>query len=135
MSDRLAIRNGRAGAFVLTFALVMLGCDSGPERFPVTGAVTWHGEPVERGDIIFESEDPNALPEAGKVVNGRYEMKLTAGRKKVRLYASKEKPVPNNAMGQGEREVIIPPDYNALSTITREVSPAGRNEFDFHLPR
>jgi hypothetical protein len=119
---------------LLMCAVGVVGCDRAAARYPVSGAVSWKGEPVQEGDIIFEPEDPNHLPEAGKVVNGHYEMKVTAGRKKVRLYASKEKPAVHKAMGPSEREPIIPPDYNARSAITAEVTATGPNQFDFHLP-
>jgi hypothetical protein len=121
-------------AGLLTCTIGLVGCNRVPPRYPVSGAVSWKGEPVQEGDIIFEPEDPNLLPEAGKVVNGHYDMKVTAGRKKVRLYASKEKPAVNKAMGPSEREPIIPPDYNARSAITAEVRAVGPNQFDFNLP-
>jgi len=114
-------------------AIALVGCNR-VARYPVSGTVSWHGEPIQEGDIIFEPDDANQVPQAGKVVNGRYEMKVTAGRKKVRLYASKEKPTANKAMGPAEREPIIPPDYNARSSITAEVTATGPNQFDFHLP-
>jgi hypothetical protein len=36
-------------------------------------------------------------------------------------------------MGQKEREAYIPPKYNALSNMIREVTPDGENQFDFAL--
>ena len=131
--DTLIVRGG-AWIGLLMFAIGLVGCNRAAARYPVSGAVSWNADPIQEGDIIFEPEDSNQLPEAGKVINGRYEMKVTAGRKKVRLFASKEKPTPNKAMGPGERESIIPPDYNARSSIIAEVTPTGPNQFDFHLP-
>jgi hypothetical protein len=128
------VARGCAWTALLICALALVGCNRGPARYPVSGAVSWKGEPIQEGDIIFEPEDPNHLPETGKVVNGHYEMKVTAGRKKVRLFASREKAGANKAMGPGEREAIIPPDYNARSAITAEVTATGPNQFDFHLP-
>jgi hypothetical protein len=139
MSESLSgipIQIARGGAWIglVICAVGLVGCNRTAARYPVSGAVSWNGEPIQEGDIIFEPEDANQLPEAGKVVNGRYEIKVTAGRKKVRLYASREKPTASKAMGPGERESIIPPDYNARSSVTADVTPTGPNRFDFHLP-
>lgn len=124
----------RWGAMLLTAGLCLLGCNRGPTKYPVTGSVSWQGEPIANGDIIFYPEDASRLPEAGKILNGRYEMKVTAGRKTVQLFASRLKLVENKAMGTGEREQIFPADYNAKSKLTVEIT-AGTNQANFHLPR
>ena len=71
-------------------------------------------------------------PDTARIVNGRYDARVRAGRKKVEVYAHREKKA-NAAMGQKEREAYIPPKYNALSTMIREVTPDGENQFDFAL--
>lgn len=46
-----------------------LGCDGRPSRVPVTGNVTYEGQPVKEGKIIFEVEGNR--PAEGKIVDGK----------------------------------------------------------------
>ena len=117
---------------VLMGLLALGGCSKGPTLYPVTGKVTWNGEPIPEGTINFIAEDHAVAPDTARIVNGRYDARVRAGRKKVEVYAHREKKA-NTAMGQKEREAYIPPKYNALSTMIREVTPDGENQFDFAL--
>jgi hypothetical protein len=113
-------------------ALVALaGCNREPRTHPVTGSVTWNGQPVAEGIINFVADDMAVAPDSAKIVNGKYEARVKAGRKKVEIFGMRDKRF-NEAMGQMERESYIPPRFNALSTLTRDVQ-AGENQFDFQL--
>jgi hypothetical protein len=112
--------------------LALAGCSKGPALYPVTGRVTWNGESIPEGTINFIAEDHAVAPDTARIVNGQYDARVRAGRKKIEVYAHREKKT-TAVMGQKARESYIPPKYNALSTMIREVTPAGENRFDFAL--
>ncbi|MDX1946058.1 MAG: hypothetical protein SFU86_11730 [Pirellulaceae bacterium] len=65
--------------------LVLAGCEnagSGPTRYPVSGNVTFDGQPVPKGFITFEpdADAGNSGPGGGAPIeNGRYSTGLEAG--------------------------------------------------------
>ncbi len=124
----------RAGMIAVTLItlIALIGCKKDALNYRVTGSVTFNGEPIPEGVINFIAEDSAVAPDSAKIVNGRYDARVKAGRKKIEVYAHREKKT-NAVMNQGEREAYIPPKFNALSTIVREVKPDGENQFDFNL--
>ena len=115
--------------------LVVGGCGpSGPVKYPVSGEVTWEGEPVTKGYIVFEPADEAVAPDAGKIENGRYETEVQQGKKKVRISAEREVGPYNPVMGSPERQSYIPSEYDAETVLEVTVDPDGENQFDFHLP-
>ena len=119
-------------ALVAGAALAFAGC-GGPAKYKVTGAVTWQGTEVEDGQITFFPEDGNLHPATAKIVNGRYEARVPAGRAKVEISAQRDLGY-NTAMHQNVKESYIPADYHALSKLTFEVQTNDGNVADFHLP-
>jgi hypothetical protein len=114
---------------------VLAGCGpSGPVRYPVSGEVTWEGEPVTKGYIVFEPADEAVAPDAGKIENGRYQTEVQEGKKKVRISAEREVGPYNPVMGSPERQSYIPREYDAETMLEVTVTPEGENQFDFHLP-
>ena len=116
----------------------LTGCaNSGPATYPVTGTVTFDGQPVQAGDITFESDSGDVSTDAGKIVNGKYECKVKPGRKKVKITASREIPGKSTkgAMGETltERKEYIPENYNSKTELTAEVDEAPDNKIDFDL--
>ncbi len=68
-----------AGAFVMTSC----GTDDGlGKRFPVSGKVTYNGNPLEKGDISFVPDDPKGVGATGLIENGV--VHLVDGRKQRR---------------------------------------------------
>jgi hypothetical protein len=64
-------------ALVLTGASVVAGCGGppGPERYDLSGAVTYRGKPVPKGYITFEpdTDKGNSGPgAAANIVDGKY---------------------------------------------------------------
>ena len=112
------------------------GCRRGPTLYPVSGAVRYQGQPVEAGQIFF-ADPTGAAPTAyGPIENGRYAIEVAAGAKQVRITATKETgKIIEGAMGANYPEVVdlIPPQYNAASTLTADVGPAGDKAIDFDL--
>jgi hypothetical protein len=114
--------------------LLIAGCSDGPRLYRVTGEVSWKGTPVADGQINFLPADGNVHPTTAKIVNGKYEARVPAGTMKVELYAERDLGF-SKAMNQNVKESYLPPEYNALSTLTIDVQPNDGNTADFHLPR
>jgi len=118
---------------IAAIALVIpTGC-GGPATYKVTGAVTWQGKDVEDGQITFLPEDGNLHPATAKIVNGRYEARVPAGRSKVEISAQRDLGY-DAAMHQNVKQSYIPAEYHALSKLTIEVQKNENNTADFHLP-
>jgi len=112
--------------------LAVLGCDSGPATYPVSGSVSWNGKPIETGYIAFVAEDGQTSPATSKIVNGRYETRSTPGWKKVEIYADQDMGY-SEAMHQNIRAPLVTADYNAQSKRRFEVKPED-NTHDLNLP-
>lgn len=131
------------------FIVLLLGCCSlsacgqpaGPARYPVSGKVTFNGEPVETGSIVFRDVDPKSdvAPDGGNIVKGNYSFQAQPGKKRVEILASR--PIPGAApIARADRpsaapipvEQFIPPAYNAKSELTAEIEPKSNN-YDYAL--
>jgi len=129
----------RCAALSLLAALIALpaGCGpSGPETYEVSGEVTFDGQPVADGEIVFRAADGSAASWAGKIENGRYSLPATAGKKRVEITAFRQVKIdapPESAEGDISGIPYIPPKYNSQSELAVEVTPEGPNEFDFPL--
>jgi hypothetical protein len=111
-------------------AAPLAGCGSGARTYEVTGEVTFDGQPVPEGDILFAPDDPSLAPEGGKIKGGRYQLRAKAGRYRVEVRASRPgKPGPMGPV----YESYIPEEYNNKTTLRRTVSPDRPNQFDFAL--
>jgi hypothetical protein len=127
------------GAFV-ALVCVCAGCGG---RVRVEGNVTLDGTPVDGGSISFMqgtgpgSDKGHAPIQGGKyVVAGEAAKNLTPGSYTVQIHWIQKlnKPgtdAPNADTGAAVKE-LIPPQYNAKSTLTREIT-AGSNRVDFEL--
>lgn len=127
----------RHAAFALAAAAMVLlaaGCDSGPKTYRVTGAVTWQGQTVDDGQIIFEAEDGQTHPGSAKFQpGGKYELRVTAGLKRVKVHGQRSKGF-DKIMNQERFEAYIPAEYDAKSKLTFDVQPNDDNVFDIKLP-
>lgn len=66
-----------APALVAALTLVATGCgdDSGlAKRYPVSGKVTYKGEPVPKARIDFKATTPEGRDASGEVVDGYYKL-------------------------------------------------------------
>lgn len=121
------------------FLLILSGCGSsdGPATYPVSGTVTFDGQPVPSGQIIFESADGQTGSAAGKIEQGKFSCRTVAGQKRVKVLAVREVPGKFDESNPGERvplkEMYIPARYYAQTELTAEVTPDGQNRFDFSL--
>jgi hypothetical protein len=103
-----------------------------PPAYEVTGTVTVGGEPLAAGAITFEPADGKGSVYEGLIRDGRYEVKVAAGTKLVRIIGMKNTGE-IGPDGQPLPSQFLPPRYNTKSKLTAEVKPA-RNELPFELP-
>ena len=118
------------------------GCKrSGPERFHVTGQITYDGEPVEVGAIAFYPIEGTKGPLAGgNVHNGQYDVPASggpvAGIYRVQIEAM-QKPGRQRANMGGELfdelANFLPENYSGIESELRAEISKGQTQFDFHL--
>jgi hypothetical protein len=115
----------------LAVVTALLGC-SHDDTVEVLGTVTWEGQPISQGDIVFGSVDPRIRAAAGKIVDGKYEFRCLPGAKRVEIRCYR---LTGKTTDQGNREgqMFIPKRYNNESTLTANVTSDGENKFDFPL--
>ena len=116
--------------------VLLVGCGpTGPETQPVTGTVTFDGEPVADGAITFRDAAGQSKSYGGAITNGKYEFESSPGSKKVEISAMRDVPGKMDTSNPGVevplREQYIPKQYNEESTLTAEVS--GSDPIDFAL--
>jgi hypothetical protein len=120
----------------------MTGCDKQP-RTSVSGKVTFDGQPLPAGQIVFEpagagrlgiaqiSDGAYTMPAANGPTAGKYVVRITAtrptGRKAQAGYGNDRK----NLVDQFEQ--FLPAKYNDQSQLTTEVADAGAIVRDFTL--
>src|SRR5262249_53083900 len=134
-----------------------LGCgdDTGlATRYPVTGRVTYKGEPVKRGLITFTPDQTDGRAATGTVENGNYALTTLADRDgalpgsyKVSLTAreadftqvvanAKGGPAKQKDVAQANREAkyLIPAKYGSIQTSGLSAKVEERpNQYNFDL--
>jgi len=131
---------GAMGLFVASLGMC-LGC--GSNLATVEGNVTFDGQPVEQGSIVFEPADGVGQVAGGTIQNGKYRLASEAGvapgKMIVRISAVKTTgqkvkagpPAPPETMVD-EVSQYIPAIYNEKSTLAIQVA-AGNVIQDFEL--
>lgn len=121
----------------LIFALAGLagvaGCgDSGPATYPVSGTVTFNGQPVPVGYIVLSPIDGKVAPDASEVIDGKFKFRARPGAKRVEITATKQTGSVDAVMNTAESLPYIPARYNTQTELSAEVAPED-NHFDFVL--
>jgi hypothetical protein len=135
----------RNGATLVVVAIVVAtgGCGRDEGRLPLTGTVSWQGQRLEKGSIVFVPTAGHRGPKIGApIVDGGYEIEAKRGatpgayRVEVRSDTGEYPHSPTDARPQtrnGAPQLIIPPEYNTKSRLTVAVS-AEQTTFKFELP-
>ena len=129
-------------AFLLAGAL-MAGCSgSGPERYEVSGSVTFAGAKVAEGTIalvpIENTEGPKVgtniqqgqyhIDRSGRPVAGRHRVEISSFRKTGEQVANMGGQMIDNKANE------LPPKYSGkTSELVVEIKTRGKNVFDFDL--
>jgi hypothetical protein len=110
----------------------LAGCGgSGPESIPITGTVTFDGQPIPTGNITLMAADGKIAPDAGSIVKGQFAFSAKPGLKRVEIQAERMG-APDPEMKSPNRFQYIPAKYNAESTLRADVS-ATSTTFTFDL--
>jgi hypothetical protein len=122
--------------FVLITPFVLGGCgQSGPRTYEGSGTVTFDGQPLPEGDILFHAAGNDVASDAGKIQNGQFKFRAKAGPKRVEILAAREVPGSMNPVMGPLRENYIPAQYNTATTLTADVKEKGPNQFDYPLSK
>lgn len=113
---------------LLCMALVS-GCGDGLAE--VSGTVTIDSQPLAEGEILFVEADRSKAPAAGKIVAGKYALRMPPGSKKVLITASRPTGKPDPVMGTPVREAFIAVEFNEKTRLTAEVKPGKQEGVDF----
>jgi len=112
----------------------------GAKRVPLTGRVTFAGDPVDGGSISFIPESDSLRVAGGPIVQGQYSVNgnqgANIGKYKVQIHWSKptgKKHYDSDTMEMvSEFKEIIPAKYNSQTELSADVIDAA-NEFNFDL--
>jgi len=124
---------------------VMTGCSrqeySGAKRFPLSGKVTFDGEPIDVGSISFLPPDGgDQRVSGGYILNGEYSVPeaqgANAGKHRVeirwqKLTGKKTRDRASEELTE-QRAEGLSPKYHKDSILTADVSPT-QTRFDFDL--
>jgi hypothetical protein len=119
-------------------ALTIVGCGSGeegPAKYKVSGTVTFKGENVKDGLIMFTPVEGGKGPEAGPIKDGKYSLRAKGGKQKVSITASRDSGKTESDFKGGTVPVLesyIPEKYNEKTELVVEVKKGG-SEHDFKL--
>jgi hypothetical protein len=133
------------GTYLCACAVVagLSGCaDGGAKRLAVAGGVTWRGQPLDQGAIVFLPDDPSLGASGGAMVkHGRYRIPardgLLPGRYKVMITSADPGRAPHpeavpGAPGPLSRDRVHS-KFNAQTVLVAEVTATGPNTFDFDV--
>ena len=123
-----------SAAFLLLTLAAATGCGSGG-AVKLAGDVSFKGQPVENGEIIFTPTDGQQSI-ATPIENGRYQIEVPLGSHKVQISGYREVPGKFDRSNPGQEEPIvemyIPDQYNARSTLEASVD-GSTDKLDFAL--
>jgi hypothetical protein len=117
---------------VAGWLICCLGCNN-DGLVPVSGTVSWNGEPIEKGMINFFPTDASKRPHGEKIVDGKFAFRASPGEKRVEIFADRPVGKPDPVMNLQRYEQFIPTRYNEETELTASVASSGENSFDFAL--
>jgi hypothetical protein len=126
--------------------LLAVGCNSRPTTLAVQGEVSFDGQPIQAGEIVFVPVDGTKGPSAFAAIReGRYAIAEKWGLRPVGVYLVRitaytktgrieRNPVDRGGLPVEVTENLIPEMYNSQSTLTVRVAELlNRNKVDFHV--
>jgi hypothetical protein len=123
------------GMMLCLLFICLSGC-GGDGKYPVSGVVTWEGDPIpgeQNGHITFTPADATVAPDAGKIAaDGKFSFRASPGDKRVEILISRPIGKVIESMGGRKHEQYIPTRYNEESELTATVESKS-NSFNFDL--
>jgi hypothetical protein len=139
----MSLKSSRQIARVVLLAgLLLAGCGrSGPQRYDVSGSVSFAGEKISEGAIAFtpigETKGPRV---GGNIQQGQYHIDRSggpvAGRHRVEVTCIRKtgRQIKMGTQIVDQTDNFIPPEYSGdTSELTADIQPSGKNIFDFDL--
>ncbi|QDU51795.1 hypothetical protein [Gimesia panareensis] len=117
---------------VLIFLSGCSGSSNTPPEVEVQGTVTFDGEPLPQGSIVFDPVDGKGGSSAGGIENGQFVFNSQFGNKKVLISASRDTGK-KDQYDEPITESYIPANYNTKTELTAEVKADGENKYEFVL--
>jgi hypothetical protein len=133
------LQHVRDRRLICTVVVLALGGCSHEDKAKVSGNVLLDGVLIENGTIAFRPVNDDGPTAGGLIVAGRYELRVTPGKKKVEIQGFRKigerKAMPGEPMSPivPLTEPIVPAKYNTKTTLTADVTIEGKNEFEFAL--
>jgi hypothetical protein len=112
---------------LLAFANLFSACSQGPAEGTVTGEVTFDGQPVKAGHVLFTPVDGNGQTGGGTIQDGKLVARnVPTGKMKVELHGNKvvgKRKAYDTPESPWEDDIaeLLPPKYNFKSDLTLEV--------------
>ncbi len=124
---RLRLGRWTRGCLLIVASVALVGCGGGvdgPKTIPATGAVTYKGEPVKNGSLVFSPADSKTSRAAqAEIVDGRYRTAtgqgLMVGDYKVVVQALPPNIAEFEAKGGSKKATetsLVPKKYSDLKT-------------------
>jgi len=128
---------------LLLLPILVIGCGGSDTR--ISGTVSYDGEPISKGQIVFMPADGKGTPEGGEIVDGKYTVKaISPGKKIVQISAAKESAAPvhnlEDMVGKGKNTTKIStapviPAHAEGNNATIEILPGNNTQnFDMKKP-
>lgn len=126
-------------AWVVFAVAVVAGCSSsaGPKLYPVSGKVTFEGEPVKEGRITFKVGGTAGKGYSAEIKDGAYSAQIEPGKAVVEVTASRLIPGKfdtSNGTKEPVGEMYIPAKYNSATKLSAEIKPQS-NDVPFDLKK
>jgi hypothetical protein len=139
MNDWLQLAARRPRWSLLLMAVFLTGCGAsdGVDRASVSGKVTFDGQPVQEGSIVFTPTAGTTGPMCFvAIANGSYSIAAgdrgpVVGKHKVAIEAYRDAGTVDDG-GAPLKDQIVPAKYNKETTLVVEVTQ-GSNTHDFDL--
>lgn len=123
-----------AAALLLLALTAGCGRPAGPPTYPVSGTVSYRGEPLSRGTVLFIPEEG---PAAGTAIaaDGSFSLHAVAGKHRVGITSVPEPPPGATPENYDPPPALIPTRYSRphTSDLTAEVQPGRDNRVTFDL--
>jgi hypothetical protein len=131
-------------AYLILLFVTLMGCGpeySGDQRFPLSGKVSYDGQPIDMGTISFiPASGGKQRVSGGMIENGAYSILEDEGanqgsyRVEIRWAKKTGKQFlePDTQTMVDKRDEGLPPRFHKDSNLTADVS-AGQTTFDFDL--
>jgi hypothetical protein len=118
----------------LICALFVAGCGDGDDGVPVSGTVTYRGQPFSNASITFYPA--SGRPVSGAIIEGEYSVRLQPGTYKVTVSLGVNLP-PGWKEGDPvpPRDIALPQQYSSVlhTQLTAAVSDDQSEPIDFKL--